>query len=600
MQKITRSILLMILIASIISLSSIAAAKEKTAIDLKGFDAWVEKVMKDWKVPGLAVVVVKDGKTAFAKGYGFRDVEKKLPVTPDTLFAIGSSSKAFTTTTLGILVDQGKLDWIKPIREYLPDFKLYDQTATENMTLLDLLSHRSGLPRHDLVWYGSSASRKELYDRLRYLKPSTGFRETWQYQNLMFMTGGWLVEKILGITWEDAVKKLLFEPLGMSASNFSVDVMKKTDDFSLPYREDKEKKIVLMPFRNIDNIGPAGSINSSVNNLSKWLLLNLNKGKAGDIQIISESSLAVIHSPQMIMQSPPLFEAIFSPGVNAYGLGWMISTYRDHRIIHHGGNIDGFSALVSFAPNDKTGIVVLSNLNGNAATFIVAINLYERIFGLSKTDWNKRALEMIAKNKAEVEKKKTEADKDRKEGTHPSHPIEEYAGEFENPGYGVMTITLKDGKLSGIYNGIAFDIEHYHYDVFTLSGKDFDDPLKAAFYTDIKGNIFAIEASLENSVDPIRFTRLPERSMMNKEFLQKFAGKYEIAGIAVAITLKGENTLFATVPGQPDYELVPYKGTEFNLKALQGYSVEFIEENGKVTKLVFKQPNGNFEAKRIE
>jgi CubicO group peptidase (beta-lactamase class C family) len=590
----------MILIASIISLSSIAAAKEKTGIDLKGFDAWVEKVMKDWKVPGLAIVVVKDGKTAFAKGYGFRDVEKKLPVTPDTLFAIGSSTKAFTATTLGILVDQGKLDWWKPVRDYLPDFKLYNQFATENMTLIDLLSHRSGLPRHDLVWYGSSASRKELYDRLRYLKPSAGFRETWQYQNLMFMTGGYLTEKILGITWEDAVKKLLFEPLGMSASNFSIEVMKKTDDFSLPYQENKEGKIILMPFRNIDNIGPAGSINSSVNDLSKWLLLNLNKGKAGDIQIISESSLAVIHSPQMLMQSSPVLEAVFSPGFNAYGLGWMISTYRDHRIIHHGGNIDGFSALITFAPNDKTGIAVLTNLNGNVATFIVSINLYERIFGLSQTDWNKRGLEMIAKNKAEVEKKKTEADKDRKQGTHPSHPIEEYAGEFENPGYGVMTIALKDGKLSGIYNGIAFDIEHYHYDVFTLSGEDFEEPMKAVFYTDIKGNISAIETSLEDSVDPIRFKRLPERSMMNKEFLQKFTGKYELIGIVVAVTLKGENTLFVTVPGQPDYELVPYKGTEFNLKNLQGYSVEFTEENGKVTKLVFKQPNGNFEAKRIE
>jgi CubicO group peptidase (beta-lactamase class C family) len=556
--------------------------------------------MKDWKVPGLAVVVVKDGKTVFAKGYGLRDVEKKLPVTPDTLFAIGSSTKAFTTTTLGILVDEGKLDWRKPIREYLPDFRLYDQFATEDMTLLDLLSHRSGLPRHDLVWYGSSASRKELFDRLRYLQPSAGFRETWQYQNLMFMTGGYLVEKILGITWEEAVKKLLFEPLGMSASNFSVEIMKKADDFALPYQEDKDKKIVLMPFRNIDSMGPAGSINSNVNDLSKWLLLNLNKGKAGDKQIISESSLAMIQSPQMLMQSSPIFETVFSPGINAYGLGWMISTYRDHRIIHHGGNIDGFSALITFAPNDKTGIAVLTNLNGNAATYIVSINLYERIFGLSKTDWNKRALDMLEKSKAEAEKKKDEADKDRKEGTHPSHPIEEYAGEFENPGYGIITIVLKDGKLSGTYNSIAFDIEHYHYDVFKLSGKDFDEPLKAVFYTDMKGNISAIEATLQDGVDPIRFMKLPERSMMNKEFLQKFAGKYELMGIVVTITLRGENTLTAVVPGQPEYELVPYKGMEFNLKNLQGYSVEFSEENGKVVKLTFKQPNGNFEAKKIE
>ena len=600
MKKSLYLFILVFLIGSILPFNSFAAAKEKAAIDLKGFDTWVEKVMTDWKVPGLAIVVVRDGKPVFVKGYGFRDLDKKLPVTPDTLFAIGSSTKAFTATTLGILVDQGKLDWQKPIKEYMPDFRLYDQTATDNMNLIDLLSHRCGLPRHDLVWYGSSASRKELYDRIKYLKPSAGFRETWQYQNLMFMTGGWLVEKTLDITWEEAVKKLLFEPLGMSNSNFSVEDMKKSDDFSLPYRENKEKKVELMPFRNIDNIGPAGSINSSVNDLSKWLSMNLAKGKLGEKQIISETSLAVIHTPQMLMESSPIFNAIFSPGFNAYGLGWMISTYRDHRLIHHGGNIDGFSALLSFAPNDNTGIAVLTNLNGNVATFIITLNLYERIFGLSKTDWNKRALDMIEKNKAEADKKKTEADKDRKQNTHPSHPIEDYTGEFENPGYGTLTISLKDGKLSGIYNDLSFDVEHYHYDVFTLKGKDFDDPLKAVFYSDLKGNIYTVEGSLEASVDPIRFTKLPERSMMKKEFLEKFVGKYELMGIVVSITLKGEKTLYAIVPGQPEYELVPYKGMEFNLKNLQGYSVEFYEENGKVTKLTFKQPNGNFEAKRVE
>lgn len=600
MKRFSRLIICSLLIACVLFSAGITVAKDKSAINLKGFDSWVEKVMKDWKVPGLAVVVVKNGKIALIKGYGLRDIEKKLPVTPDTLFAIGSSTKAFTATTLGILVDQGKLDWKKPIREYIPDFRLYDQFATDDMTLIDLLSHRSGLPRHDLMWYGSTASRKELYDRLRYLQPSAGFRETWQYQNLMFMTGGCLVERVLGITWEDAVKKLIFEPLGMTASDLSIVDMQKSDNYALPYRENKEKKVVIMPFRNIDNIGPAGSINSNVKDLSKWLLLNLSKGKAGDKPVISESSLSVLHSPQMLMASMPQFDFVFSPGFNAYGLGWMISTYRDHRLVHHGGNIDGFSALISFDPNEKTGIAVLTNLNGNLATYIVALNLYERIFGLSETDWNKRALDMTEKMKAQAEKKKGEADKDQVKGTQPSHPLQDYAGEYENPGYGVLTITFKDSALFGSYNSLPLKLEHYHYDVFTLKDEDLDEVIKVTFFTDLKGNISAVEAPLEQSVDPIKFTRLPERGMMDKEVLQKFAGKYELMGVVVEVKMKGENTLFVVVPGQPEYELVPYKGMEYNIKILPGYSVEFTEENGKIVKLTFKQPNGNFEAKKIE
>lgn len=596
-----KKISLLIITASLLICSIPAAyAKEADPFNLKGFDKLVDQVMKDWKVPGLAICVVKNGKMIFAEGYGYRDVAGKQKVTTNTLFAIGSSSKAFTATLIGILVDQGKLNWNKKVREYLPSFKLYDDYASENMNLVDLMCHRSGLPRHDLSWYGSTAKREDLFKRMRYMKPNSEFREVWQYQNFMFMTAGYLVGVALDTTWENALKTMLLEPLGMNATNTSVEEMKKAPDYALPYRENKDKQIEAVPFRNIDEMGPAGSINSNIIDMSKWLLLNLAKGKFAEKQIISESAIAMLHSPQMLVPSSPSAEILFPNSITAYGLGWFIVTYREHSIIHHGGNIDGFSAFVTFAPKDNAGIVILTNRDSTPAGMIIAFNIYDRLFGLPQKDLNKTAKDFFEKAKAEAEKQQKEKDKDRKLNTAPSHPLEDYAGEYGNPGYDSLTLKIKDGKLIGNYNGIEMTGEHFHYDVFTFSNELLDEPMKVAFLSDLRGNINSLEIPIEPSLEPLRFEKLPEKAMQEKAFLEKFTGKYELMGIVVTISLKGDKTLFATVPGQPDYELVPYKGMEFNLKNLTGYSVEFTEENGKVTKLTFKQPNGNFEAKRVE
>src|SRR5580658_8495174 len=229
----------------LIACAAIAAAQK-----LDGFDAFANKELRDWKCDGFAIAIVQDGKVILSKGYGLRDVKKNLPVTDKTLFAIGSATKSFTVTSLGVLVDQGKLDWDKPVRDYLPDFRLWDQFATERMTPRDLVTHRSGLPRHDLMWYNSPFTRQELFDRLRYLEPNKDFRTTFQYQNLMFMTAGYLAGHVAGTTWQQLVRKSIFEPLGMSGSNFSVNDMQKSADFSLPYTVVNDT-VVDMPFRNI-------------------------------------------------------------------------------------------------------------------------------------------------------------------------------------------------------------------------------------------------------------------------------------------------------------------------------------------------------------
>jgi len=273
------------------------AADSKQALD--GFDTFAGQVLKDWNAVGFAVAIIQDGKVVYSKGYGVRDLKGNQPVTTQTQFAIGSSTKSFTVTSLGVLVDQGKLDWDKPVRQYLPDFQLMDQFATERMTPRDLVTHRSGLPRHEFMWMSSPFTRQEIYERLRYLEPNKDFRATYQYQNLMVMTAGYLDAHVAGMPWEDHVRKVILEPLGMSNTNFSITDMQKSADHSQPYTVVKDE-IREMPFRNVDAIGPAGSINSNVEDMAKYVIMHLQHGKG----IISQKNSREMQSPQMSIAGP--------------------------------------------------------------------------------------------------------------------------------------------------------------------------------------------------------------------------------------------------------------------------------------------------------
>src|SRR5258706_9571763 len=219
----------------LVAVAAFVAIAADTKPGLDGIDGFAAQALKDWKCAGFAIAVIQDGKVIYSKGYGLRDVKRSQPVTTKTLFAIGSSTKSFTVTSLGVLADQGKLDWDKPVREYMPEFKMMDTFASERMTPRDLVTHRSGLPRHDMMWYNSPFTRKDVIARLQYLEPSKDFRTTFQYQNLMYLTAGYLAARVSDMPWEDHVRKTIFAPLGMSSSNFSVNDSQKTSDYSLPY-----------------------------------------------------------------------------------------------------------------------------------------------------------------------------------------------------------------------------------------------------------------------------------------------------------------------------------------------------------------------------
>jgi CubicO group peptidase (beta-lactamase class C family) len=565
----------------------IAAASLAAAQKLDGFDAFANEELRDWKCNGFAIAIVQDGKVILSKGYGLRNEKQNLPVTGKTLFAIGSATKSFTVTALGVLVDQGKVEWDKPVRDYLPDFHLWDQFATERMTPRDLVTHRSGLPRHDLMWYNSPFSRQELFERLRYLEPNKDFRTTFQYQNLMFMTAGYLAAHVAGMTWEQHIRKVIFEPLGMASSNFSVSDLQKSADFSLPYTVAKDA-VVEMPFRNIDNIGPAGAINSNIEDMTRYLMMHLAKGK-GVVSATNETQMMI---PQMAVAVPSPDKEL---GDLAYGMGFFVTSYRGHKFVHHGGNIDGFSSLVAFLPQENIGLVILTNQNASPLPAVVAYNVWDRLLGMDQIDWTARVKQQRAMTKDSEQQAKQKGYTTQRPGTHPSHDLSEYSGDYEHPGYGVVRIERAGDGLKLEYHGLGGMLKHFHYDVFEVP-KDELNPFsdeKVQFHTDLAGDIDSLGIPFESTLKDITFTRLGDRNMTQKTFLAPLTGDYQRGPLLAVVALKGDTALTLTMPGQPVYNLIPVRGTKFNIKELNGYSVQFLGDD-----LVFYQPNGTFSATR--
>jgi CubicO group peptidase (beta-lactamase class C family) len=571
------------------------AAAGKASLD--GLDDFVAQVMKDWKVPGLALAVVEDGKVVLLKGYGYRDMEKQLPVTENTLFAIGSITKSFSVSLLGMEADQGKLDFDKPVREYLPAFKLYEPVLTEQMTIRDLITHRSGLPRHDLVWYSSDFSREDILRRLQYLEPSKPLRTTFQYNNLMFMTAGYIAGQLNGTSWEDAVSERILKPLGMTGTNFSIADTQKSADFAQPYRKGSDEKAELkkIPFDpqcpDRCAVGPAGEINSNVSDMSKYLLFHMNHGKADGKQLLSENNSVQMQTPQMVIQGAPAYK---ETGESSYGMAFFLSTYRGHKTVEHGGNIDGFSANLAFMPNDGIGVVVLTNMDGTPATSIVTMSIYDRLLGLDQTPWDQRMLASEAGGKKAEQAAKDKGFSPQKKGTHPSNDLKEYVGDYSNPGYGVVTIEPSGDAFKLTLNKVARTLEHYHYDIFQVPADPLDpfEKMKLSFNTDLNGDISSLSMPLEATVKDIVFTRMPDRQLSDPKFITAFAGDYQIEGAPrpLTVTLRGDNSLVISVPGQPDYILTPRRGTTFQVGDFSGITIEFKKDaTGKVGEAVLNQ-----------
>jgi len=569
-------------------------------------DTAFQRVLNTWHAAGFAVAVVEKNKVVYAKGFGYRDLAGKLPVTPNTLFAIGSCTKAFTATLIGKLQQDGKLDIDKPVNNYLPSLKFFNDAMNNTITLRDMMSHRTGLPRHDMSWYiFNTLSKDSLIQRIQYLEPSYGVRQRWQYSNFMYTAQGVVIEKLTGMSWEENIKEHLFKPLGMTRSVLNIPDMLKMDDIAVGYGLKKDTIIKKLEYYHINGMAPAGSINSSVNDMAKWVSAWINNGKFEGKEIIpgnyrdqAISSQAIIDGALPSKEQPDVFFA-------NYGFGWLLSSYKGHYRAEHGGGIDGFSANTSFFPADSVGIVILTNQDGSSVPSIVKNLLADKVLKLNYFDWNDYI-------KASADKKRLEEEKIKKEKAlslnhhAPTHPLADYVGDYYNPGYGTFKIRLVKDSLQAKTFNIGIWLRHNNYDIFDVFLIDPTDGIdttqtakfKIQFQMDLSGEINCFTENIEPSIKPVTFTKNVVAKPLTVKEMQKYIGDYELAGVTAKVYLK-DKTLYVYVPGQPEYETIPLGNDKFGIKLLSGYYVQF-EPSGdeKITELTFIQPNGSYKAKK--
>jgi CubicO group peptidase (beta-lactamase class C family) len=582
--------------------------QKKSAVDtrLAGLDAELQKVLETWKAPGFAVAVVEKNKIIYAKGFGYNDFEKKIPVTPNTLFAIGSCSKAFTSALLGQLRSEGKLAFEDKPSKYIPELKFFNDQMNNTIQIRDLMSHRTGLPRHDFSWYlFPSDSKDSLIQRVAYQEPFAGVREKWYYNNFMFLAQGVVAEKITGKSWEENVRERIFKPLGMERSNLSIAEMQKATDIAVGYGLKNESIIEKMDYYHIAGMAPAGSINSSANEMANWVITWINGGKFKGKEIIPSNYVSEAISSQMVIGAALPDKTNPDVHLSNYGYGWFLSSYKGHYRVEHGGNIDGFSANTSFFPSDSVGIVVLVNQNGSAVPSVVRNIISDRILKVKTTDWNKELKDRRDKVMAEQKKAAATRSSNKVKGTKPSHILAEFTGKYSHPAYGEFTITYDRDSLIANFKRMKLWLAHHHYDVFNSyaieNGKadttTNENSTQFQFFGNEVGEISKVAIKIEPTLAALEFKRTPAKVDISKDVLASYAGEFELGGIVVKFFVKN-TALHLIVPGQPEYELVPTGKHKFMIKGLEGFRIDFLENNGSITEAVFNQPNGVFKAKR--
>jgi CubicO group peptidase (beta-lactamase class C family) len=448
-------------------------------------DAVIEKTRSTFNVPGMAVAVVKDGRVVYAKGFGVRKVGDSAPVTPETVFGIASNTKAFTTAAISMLVEEGKLSWDDRVVDRLPGFQLYDPYVTHEITIRDLVTHRSGLGLGSgdlLVFPTTNYTRDEIVHRLRFLKPASSFRSKYAYDNLLYLAAGQIIEKVTGMSWDDFVAKRIFGPVGMTQSTTSVKGLLSGGNVAAPHSLVDGKLQSLIP-DNLDNVAPAASINSSVAELAKWMIVQLDNGALKDAQgtvrgrLFSEASSREMWSPQTITPTPilPPPVAATQPNFTAYGLGWGLADYRGHKVVSHTGGLAGYLSKTTLVPDLKLGVVVLTNQEEGGAFQAPTFHVLASYLGAPPTDWVAAfdKLREMQQGNADETMKKAEAA--RAKDSKPSLSIEKYTGRYVDAWRDDVTIATENGHLVlrfGRTEKLVGDLEHWQYDTFVARWRD--------------------------------------------------------------------------------------------------------------------------------
>src|SRR5437879_5822916 len=562
---------------------------------LEGFDAYMEQTLKDWNTPGVGVGIVVNVKLVFAKGYGYRDYEKKLPFTPKTLEPIASNSKLFTAVVAGMLVEEGKLTWDKPVRESVPTIQFYNVQLNNNVTLRDMLSHRTGVTRHDLIWFKSPFTRKELFEKLKYLEPHDPMRETFLYNNLMFSAVGQIIELKSGKTWEQFVRERIFGPLEMNTTTYTIADMLKQPDYGVPFREKRDSfELYKIPYyEDTEGVAPAGAIISNIDELSLWLIALMNEGKYDGKQVLPPGALKATLQPAIALPNAGGEALGFWELINsAYGMGRWTASYRGKLLTYHGGDLPGFHSQISFMPNDKIGVIVLVISDHSAPLYnIVSYNVYERLLGMDQTPWSQRQLQQRLAGKKAGTEARAKAGGDRVANTKPSHALADYASDYENPAYGILKIGLKGDALQFGFHEFQFPMSHFHYDRFDTPDDEQYGKFSVNFRTNPQGDIDDAVISLDQA--EVVFTRKPEA--LDATLLEKLAGGYVTpTKVKFEVLYQPGAGLSLAFPGGPPIKLIPIKGLKFRTPQFADVIYEFVMENGKVTALKSRNPSGEF------
>lgn len=435
--------------------------------DLKKLDAYYSKALADWNVPGMSIAIVKDGEVVFSKGYGFREKGKSDQPDGNTLYAIASNTKAFTSSAIAQLVDAGKLSWDDKVVKHLPYFALYDPWVSAQTTVRDLLCHRVGLRTFsgDVLWYRSTLSAEEIIRRVRYLPKAYDFRAGYGYSNVMYLTAGEVIETVSGKSWHEYIEDHFFEPLGMNRSITSIKDLQRTGNYATPHKIADDSHVP-MPWEEWATVAAMGGIISSVEDMSKWMIFNLNHGILRDDTLLSKQSRNALWTPHNV-HAVDHTSNDKSVHIRGYALGWTVSDYHGRYRVGHTGGYSGMLSAVAMIPDEKLGIVVLTN--GLKGIYTPLINYtIDAFLKLPEKDWSAEALAR-AKNfrDTRIEERK----KSRVLNTKPTLSAEKYAGVYHTPVYGNITVKNSGGKLQLSFEhtpDLSADLEHWHQDVWEI------------------------------------------------------------------------------------------------------------------------------------
>ena len=470
-----------------------SAAQRSQTANLLAFDEYVAQAARDWRVPGLAIAIVKDDSLVFAKGYGVAEQGKSARATEHTRFAIGSTTKAMTTAALAMLVDDGKVRWDDRVIEHIPELQLFDSYATRELTIRDLLTHRSGLPGTDLFWAvkENPFSMPEMIRQLRYVRPTTSFRSTWQYQNVMYALAGVVVERASGMPWDAFIRSRIFTPLGMTESEALVSEVIGKRDVAVPHAALRDT-VRTVPIRSTDLVAPAGSVWSSVSDMSRWMRFMLDSGRVGAKRLITPATFREIVAPQIRVPSDqyPALE-LAQPKFFSYALGWFVQEYQGRTAWMHTGSIDGMSAIIGLLPEQNIGVFVIANLDHAELRHALMYKAFDLYGNDPSRDWSAELRALFAKRSAAGSRVPAHVT-----GRRPSYALDRYVGTYVDSTYGAIEVKLADGALRARWGKADLGaIDQWEYDAFrSRPTPPADQPTTLTFTPDGAGNIVAVRA----------------------------------------------------------------------------------------------------------